>query len=75
MLESVLDEIPGLGAVRARALLENFGSVAALRKATHEQLSHVPGIGEKMASVIESYLEGALEPSVDASTGEIIDPA
>lgn len=75
MLESVLDEIPGLGAVRAKALLDNFGSVAALRKATHQQLSQVPGIGEKMASIIESYLEGALEPSVDTATGEIIEPA
>ena len=71
MLESVLDEIPQLGSVRAKALLEHFGSVAALRKASHEQLSQVPGIGEKVASLIESYLEGALEPAVDTATGEI----
>ena len=72
MLESVLDEVPQLGSVRARALLERFGSVAALRKASHEELSQVPGIGEKVASLIESYLEGALQPSIDTSTGEII---
>ena len=73
MLESLLDDIPGLGEVRARALMERFGSVAALRKSTHAELSSVPGIGEKMASLIENYLEGALLPALDASTGEVIE--
>jgi len=75
MLESVLDEIPGLGEVRAKALLDYFGSVAALRKAHHGELAQVPGIGEKMASVIESYLEGALSPALDTQTGELINPS
>lgn len=71
MLESLLDEIPQLGQARAAALFERFGSVAALRKASHQELSAVPGIGEKVASIIESYLEGSLEPSVNMETGEI----
>ena len=73
MLESLLDDIPGLGEVRARALMERFGSVAALRKSTHAELSSVPGIGEKMASIIEGYLEGALSPVIDTATGEVIE--
>lgn len=73
MLESLLDEIPGLGQVRAQALMERFGSVAALRKSTHHELSSVPGIGAKMASIIEDYLEGSLMPAVDTSTGEVIE--
>lgn len=73
MLESVLDEIPHLGQVRAKALLDRFGSVAALRKATHEELAAVPGVGQKVASEIERYLEGALEPSVNMETGEIVE--
>ena len=73
MLESLLDDIPGLGEVRARALMERFGSVAALRKSTHAELSSVPGIGEKMATIIEGYLEGALSPVIDTATGEVIE--
>lgn len=73
MLESLLDEIPGLGQIRAQALMDRFGSVAALRKSTHHELSSVPGIGEKMASIIEDYLEGSLLPAVDTSTGEVIE--
>jgi excinuclease ABC subunit C len=49
MLESVLDEIPQLGQVRRNALLERFGSVAAIRKAGREEIAATPGIGSKIA--------------------------
>jgi excinuclease ABC subunit C len=74
MLESLLDEIPGLGESRRGALIENFGSVAALRKANINEIAAVPGIGEKTAMVIReklSAMESAIE--VDAQTGEIIE--
>ena len=48
MLESLLDEIPLLGEVRRKALLDRFGSVGAIRKATLAQIAEVPGIGEKI---------------------------
>ena len=72
MLESLLDEIPMLGEVRRKALLERFGSVSAIRKATHEEIAAVPGIGQKTAEMIESVLRPAPAPSVDLATGEII---
>jgi excinuclease ABC subunit C len=74
MLESLLDEIPGLGESRRSALIERFGSVAALRKANINEIAAVPGIGEKTAMVIHeklSAMESAIE--VDAQTGEIIE--
>lgn len=74
MLESLLDEIPTLGEVRRDAILANFGSVAALRKASEEEIANVPGIGPKIAALIASTLsadERALH--VDAATGEIIE--
>jgi excinuclease ABC subunit C len=74
MLESLLDEIPGLGESRRGALIENFGSVAALRKANINEIAAVPGIGEKTAMVIHEKLsatESTIE--VDAQTGEIIE--
>ncbi|MEI6295689.1 MAG: helix-hairpin-helix domain-containing protein, partial [Actinomycetes bacterium] len=73
MLESLLDEIPLLGEVRRRALLARFGSVGAIRKATLEEIAAVPGIGEKIASIIAQSLPLAAdgEPHVDLGTGEI----
>jgi excinuclease ABC subunit C len=73
MLESILDEIPQLGSARRASLLERFGSVAAIRKASVEEIAATPGIGGKIASVIESYLEGISSQKVNTETGEISD--
>jgi excinuclease ABC subunit C len=71
MLESVLDEIPQLGQVRRNALLERFGSVAAIRKAGREEIAATPGIGSKIAEVISNYLDDIGAQKVDVQTGEI----
>jgi len=71
MLESVLDEIPQLGQVRRNALLERFGSVAAIRKAGREEIAATPGIGSKIAEVIANYLDHIGMQKVDVQTGEI----
>ena len=73
MLESILDQIPQLGSARRASLLENFGSVAAIRKASVEEIAATPGIGAKIASVIESHLEAISSQKVNAETGEISD--
>ncbi|CAB4562997.1 MAG: excinuclease ABC subunit UvrC [Actinobacteria bacterium] len=73
MLESILDEIPQLGSARRASLLEHFGSVAAIRKATVEEIAATPGIGGKIASLIESHLESISTQKVNAETGEISD--
>jgi excinuclease ABC subunit C len=73
MLESVLDEIPQMGQARRAALLERFGSVAALRKATLADLAMTPGIGEKVAEIIFSHLQREASVSaVNMQTGEIL---
>ena len=73
MLESVLDDIEQLGEVRRKALLTHFGSVAALRKATAEEIAHIPGIGEKIATMILEALQGSESLVFDAQTGEILE--
>jgi len=74
MLESLLDEVHGLGEVRRKALLTHFGSVSALRAATIEEIAVVPGIGEKMAkSIVDQIKLGSAETKVDMQTGEILD--
>lgn len=74
MLESLLDEIPGLGSSRRTALLDRFGSVTAIRKATISDLAATPGIGEKLAETISlSLAQIGKSEQVDMETGEIID--
>ena len=72
MLDSLLDEIPYLGQVRRSALLKRFGSVAALRRASLEEIAEVPGIGAVIAEVVLSYLGKDRMPAFDAKTGEIL---
>ena len=76
MLESVLDEIEQLGHVRRTALLDRFGSVSALKKATMQDISATPGIGEKIASIIWNHLnrdDSQAPEGVDMQTGEILE--
>ena len=75
MLESLLDDIPSLGEVRRKALLDHFGSVTAIRSATLEQIATIPGIGTKTAQIIIDGIsrEAATSPTVDMATGEILD--
>ena len=48
--ESILDDIPGIGAKRKKLLLRTFGSLKKLREATPNDISSkVPGIGKKLA--------------------------
>jgi excinuclease ABC subunit C len=56
--ESVLDSVPGIGASKKQSLLQHFGSVRRLAKATEEQIAQVPGIGHKLAGVIRSEIGG-----------------
>ena len=71
MLESILDDIPQLGSARRAALLERFGSVAAIRKATVDDIAATPGIGPKIASIIEEHLTIITMQKIDTETGEI----
>ena len=73
MLESLLDEIPQLGETRRAALLDRFGSVTAMRKASAEELASTPGIGATIAAIIFSHLQNLSQSGVDMATGEILD--
>ncbi len=49
MTASVLDELPGVGPARKRALLAHFGSPDAILSASSEELAAVPGVPGKLA--------------------------
>jgi excinuclease ABC subunit C len=55
MTASVLDELPGVGPARKRALLAHFGSPDAILAASREELEAVPGVPGKLAR--EMYRE------------------
>ncbi len=55
-LRSELDDIPGVGARRRRALLTHFGSVANIRRASREEL--VPVIGARVADAVLAHFAG-----------------
>ena len=58
MKASAVDDIPGVGPARAKALLRHFGSLPKLREASVEQIAMVPGVGVGMARQIHSALRG-----------------
>jgi excinuclease ABC subunit C len=55
MTASVLDDLPGVGPARKRALLTHFGSPDAILAASREELESVPGLPGKLAR--EMYRE------------------
>ena len=54
---SVLDDLPGVGPARKRALLRVFGSGRALKRASTEEMAAVPGIGPELAARIREHLD------------------
>jgi excinuclease ABC subunit C len=55
-LASPLDDVPGIGPARKKALLRRFGSVTRLAAATEEQIAATPGIGPALAREIQTKL-------------------
>ncbi len=56
--QSALDDIPGIGATRKRALLQHFGSRADVETATLAELQKVTGISKATAQSIYDYFHG-----------------
>ena len=56
-LKSVLDDIPGVGPARKRALIDHFGSIKKLKSASLDELLEVPKLPEEVAKVIHDSLQ------------------
>ncbi|MEJ7691174.1 MAG: excinuclease ABC subunit UvrC [Nocardioidaceae bacterium] len=75
MVESVLDEVPGLGEVRRKVLLRHFGSLKKLRAASVDDIAALPGFGQRTAEAIAAALvtsSAAAAPAINTATGEIL---
>ena len=55
--ESILDEFPGIGDARKKALLRRFGSIQRLRIAPIHEIEQVDGFGGTMAQALKRFLE------------------
>ena len=56
MTESVMDDLPGIGPARKRALLKHFGSPEAVLSAPRDALESVPGVPQKVARELYAHL-------------------
>jgi len=67
--QSVLEEIPGVGAGRRKALLRTLGSLKRVKEATLEEISNVEGFGSKAAKAVWDFFhppEGVPAPAAVA---------
>lgn len=57
--QSALDEAPGIGEGRKKALLKHFGSLRRLLAASQHELAQVEGMGSKLSEQLFQYLQAA----------------
>ncbi len=57
-VKSSLDDIPGIGPARRKALMKNFASIEDIKNASVEELSRVPEIPENTAQQIYDFFHG-----------------
>lgn len=53
----MLDDIPGIGPTRRKALMRHFQSIEAIRSATVEQLCEADSMNEKAAIAVAAYFK------------------
>jgi excinuclease ABC subunit C len=63
---SVLEEIPGIGEGRKRALLRHFGALRRVKEATPEEIAQVEGFGPKQAAAVFDFFHRPGAPEVEA---------
>ena len=67
-VHSVLDDIPGIGSTRRRALMKYFPGIEEIRNATVEELKQVPSMNEKAAESVYLFFNKAQKET----TSEIV---
>jgi len=67
---STLEDVPGIGPGRRRALLRRFGSVSGVRSATDEELLAVRGVSPTLVAALRAHLGAGGPPSGDPEDPE-----
>ena len=73
-LHSPLDDVPGVGETKKKALLRRFGSLSRLRGASVEELEETPGVGPALARTIYDRLH-EVEPAVNPTSDPVASAA
>jgi excinuclease ABC subunit C len=60
-LQSILEELPGIGPGKRRALLRGMGSLRSVREASVQDLCAVPGISLRDAETVHGFFRAAAE--------------
>jgi excinuclease ABC subunit C len=63
---SVLDDIPGVGPKRKKALLRHFGSARAIARASVEEIAAVEGMTREVAERVKEHIGSGQAAAVDA---------
>ena len=63
-VKSVLDDIPGVGPARRKALMRHFKSLQEIRQATVEELMEIPEMNERTAQEIVAFFTSQTRPPV-----------
>ena len=69
---STLEDVPGIGPGRRKELLKRFGSVAAIRGASDEELLAVKGVSPTLVAALRGHL-GASEATPEAAPGTAVE--
>ena len=65
-MTSILEELPGIGPGKRKALLKTLGSLRAVRNATVAELLGVPGVSARDAESIRRFFDALTAPEVVA---------
>lgn len=57
-VHSVLDDIPGIGPARRKALMKHYRSLEAIRQATKGELRQIPSMNERSAAQVYDFFHG-----------------
>jgi excinuclease ABC subunit C len=67
---SVLEEVPGIGEKRKRALLAHFGSLRRIRSATPEEIAQVEGFNLQLGDRVHRFLAAQQRAALEAEARE-----
>jgi excinuclease ABC subunit C len=68
-LRSILEELPGIGPGKRKALLRRMGSLRSVRSASLEELCAVPGISRRDAETIHGFFRAGGGSGLGESAG------
>ena len=66
-VKSVLDDIPGVGPARRKALMRHFKSLEEIKNASVEQFLEIPEMNERTAQEIYNFFRKKEENATDTS--------